>query len=67
MRKLLFPALQLAYDQWLDTRDTDAFASLARSGEGHWLALAEDMMALHATEGVLAADAIKPLVEARKL
>jgi len=67
MRKLLFPALQLAYDQWLDTRDTDAFASLARSGEGHWLALAEDMMALHATEGALAADAIKPLVEARKL
>jgi len=67
MRKLLFPALQLAYDQWLDTRDTEAFASLARSGEGHWLDLAEDMMAVHAGEGPMAADAIKQLVEARKL
>ncbi len=67
MRKLLFPALQLAYDQWLDTRDTDAFASLAHRGEGHWLALAEDMMALHAGEGAMADDAIKLLVEARKL
>ncbi len=67
MRKLLFPALQLAYDQWLDTRDTDAFASLAQSGKGHWQSLAEDMMALHAGEGAMASDAIKLLVEARKL
>mgnify|MGYP000521753281 CR=1 FL=1 len=67
MRKLLFPALQLAYDQWLDTRDTEAFASLAQSGKGHWMGLAEDMMAVHAGEGAMAADAIKQLVEARKL
>jgi hypothetical protein len=67
MRKLLFPALQLAYDQWLDTGDTEAFARLARSGKAHWLALAEDMMALYTREGAMAAEPVKLLVEARKL
>ncbi len=67
MRKLLFPALQPAYDQWLDTGDTGAFVHFASSGKAHWLALAEDMMALHAREGVAAAEPIKQLVEARKL
>ena len=67
MRKLLFPALQKAYDQWLDTGDAGAFAQIARGGAVHWLALAEDMMELHAQEGVMAEDALKQLVKSRKL
>lgn len=67
MRKLLFPALQLAYDQWMDNQDAAVFAHLAVSGRGHWLALAEDMMVLHAREGTMAAGSLKLLVEARSL
>ena len=67
MRKLLFPALQLAYDQWMDNRDAAVFARLAVSGRGHWLALAEDMLIQHAREGKMAADPLKRLVETRSL
>ena len=67
MRKLLFPTLQKAYDQWLDTADTSAFATIAGSGAVHWLALAEDMMELYAVGGPMAEDALKLLVKSRKL
>ena len=67
MRKLLFPALQRAYDQWLETADTGAFARTARTGAAHWRALAEDMMGLYAVEGAMAEDTLKLLVKSRKL
>lgn len=65
MRRLLFPALQLAYEQWMDNGATDGFTGIADNGKLHWLALAQDMMTLHARKGPMAAESIKQLVEAR--
>jgi hypothetical protein len=67
MRKKLFPALEIAYRQWLSDGELRPLAELARTGDAHFTALAEDMLALHEEQGPDCAAAIATLVESRLL
>jgi hypothetical protein len=67
MRKAIFPALEVAYDDWLAGGGTQALADLAIRGQGHWDALARKMLALHTDRGPAAAVPIRDLVEGSKL
>jgi hypothetical protein len=64
MRKQLFPALQLAYGNWLASGDKSVFMRPIRDGAEHWLRLAERMLALHDRRGGESAKAIAAEVEA---
>jgi hypothetical protein len=67
MRKQLFPALELAYRQWLDGGDRAVFRDLAARGADHWRSLAEQMMDLHRREAEASAAQIARTVEAAAL
>jgi hypothetical protein len=67
MRRAIFPALELAYDDWLASGGTAALAEVAARGRDHWDILARAMLALHADLGHAAAGPIRDLVEARRL
>jgi hypothetical protein len=67
MRKQLFPALELAYRQWLDGGDRAVFRDLAARGADHWRSLAEQMMDLHRREAAASAAQIARAVEAAAL
>jgi hypothetical protein len=40
LRRALFPALSLAYENWLDSGDTTRLASVVKAAEAHWLDVA---------------------------
>ena len=63
MRKQLFPGLQRAYADWLDSGDRSAFAVPIRDGSGHWLGLAQRVLTLHERQGSKAAEAIAAEIE----
>jgi len=66
MRKEIFPALQPAYQEWLEG-DRSGLAALVERGAGHWLDVARQALALQRPgEDRLAAKVIM-LVEANKL
>lgn len=64
MRRQLFPALQGAYQAWLDSGDRTELADLAERGRGHWHDLAMRMLSLHRRDGERAAGPIADAVEA---
>ena len=37
LRRALFPALSLAYENWLDSGDTTRLSSVVKTAEAHWL------------------------------
>jgi hypothetical protein len=47
LRRALFPALPLAYEQWLAQRGCDALQRTAQEAEAHWLAAARRLIALY--------------------
>ena len=47
MRKLIFPSLQSAYEDWLDSKDTGLLNDTIRSGEQHWIDVAQKMLQIH--------------------
>lgn len=67
MRKKIFPALDLAYQQWREGGELRPLRAVAEQGAAHFSALAEDMLALHSRRGPDAAAAIAELVESRIL
>jgi len=67
MRKAIFPALAATYEVWREQGEPAPLAQLAERGRAHWLALGEEMIALHRTHGEEAAAAIRDLVEGRYL
>lgn len=64
MRKQLFPALQLAYGNWLASGEKTAFVRPIEEGVEHWLGLARRMLALHRRHGSEAAKPIAAEVQA---
>ncbi|MCP3868481.1 MAG: hypothetical protein GY703_10365 [Gammaproteobacteria bacterium] len=67
MRKELFPALGLAYDGWLKTRDFNQILAVAAQGEGHWMDVADRIMALFRTGGSDQGQRISELTETCRL
>jgi hypothetical protein len=44
MRRALFPALPLSYENWLDRRDTAKLARMIATAEYHWLGVAQRLI-----------------------
>jgi hypothetical protein len=53
MRKALFPAIESAYRQWLETGSTRALREIARHGSDHWRSAAERMLRAGDPKGIL--------------
>jgi hypothetical protein len=64
MRRAIFPALTVAYDDWLAGGGTEHLAWVAARGREHWDVLARAMLGLHAQLGSAAAGPIRELVDA---
>jgi len=64
MRKQIFPALQLAYGDWLASGEKTAFVRPVEEGVEHWLGLARRLLALHRRHGSEAAKPIAAEVQA---
>jgi hypothetical protein len=47
MRKHIFPALMVAYNQWCENKDIKPIEQTVASALGHWRNIAEQMLALH--------------------
>jgi hypothetical protein len=67
MRKHVFPSLLETYTDWLETGEADVFARVAEQGRAHWEMIAEQMLAIHRRRGAEAPEAIRDLVESRRL
>jgi len=63
MRQAIYPALMGAYEQWVETGNTDALIRQVEAGRSHWLAVAEQMLDLHRTRGDEALRAIESLID----
>jgi len=50
IRKELFPSFQTAYQEWMDTDDTQAIKTLVVEGAQHWSKLAKEMLDFYQTE-----------------
>ena len=44
LRKELFPALETAYQRWLNSDDTRLLKTAVREGKAHWLSVADEIM-----------------------
>jgi len=51
MRKSLFPALQDAYLQWLNSGSTSEIREVCKRGTEHWMAMAENALKLFREQG----------------
>lgn len=67
MRKALFPSLRTAYDEWLDSGSTMAFADLSEAGIPHWHNLIGSIMALYEENGVSDPAIYETLIESHTL
>lgn len=62
MRKEIFPSLEQAYRQWLESGDTEPLVAVAEAGRAHWERLAHSMMDLHREGGKKMVPRIQTLV-----
>lgn len=47
MRREMFPALHLAYQQWISSSEASGLEQAVRDGQGHWLAVSERALEIH--------------------
>jgi len=66
MRKLIFPTLQNAYQEWLEKHNTSSLQRAIDNGRSHWLDIAQQMLALHDSQD-RSSDRIESLVKANYL
>jgi hypothetical protein len=62
MRKVIYPALYDAYDQWNTSGKPDALVDQIDSGKQHWLKIAKQMLALNQAEKETAPQNIEALI-----
>jgi hypothetical protein len=67
LRRLLFPRLVTAYDQWTQSGELAPLKELIESGRRHWSSLAGEILALHEHGADDLAQEITALVESRTL
>lgn len=51
MRKLIFPALTLAYKNWIETKNTSKLKTLINEASEHWINMAKQMLTLYNDHG----------------
>jgi hypothetical protein len=52
MRKVIFPSIMQAYQQWVEHNDLSAIKKLLKPAEKHWLELAQAILSLYREQGV---------------
>ena len=62
-RRVLFPGLQLAYEDWSDGKGVDSLERAVATGAPHWAALCQKVLAAHAQRGIDARDEIRQVLE----
>ena len=62
LRKEIFPGLNQAYVEWLESADGESLQTIARIGAQHWRDLGRRMQELHRRFGADAAGRIQELV-----
>jgi hypothetical protein len=67
LRRMLFPSLVAAYDQWTQTGELGPLRERVTAGRRHWLSLADEILALHELGVDNLAQEITSLVESRTL
>jgi hypothetical protein len=67
MRRQIFPSLESAYRDWLESRDPAPLRSLACQGREHWEVLAGQLLALWERRGTEAQEPAQSLVRSRYL
>jgi hypothetical protein len=67
MRKLIYPGLIQAYQDWLRNHDVSALKKLVGQSQGHWLKLAQAMMDLHNKLGAQSHAHMEALIKANYL
>jgi hypothetical protein len=67
VRKELFPGLMVGYQRWVDGDGMRHLADAVSRGRDHWLALAQQMLALHRERGDACAQGIDALLETGRL
>jgi len=67
LRRLLFPSLLTAYEQWTQTGELGPLKDLIEAGRRHWSSLAGEILALHENGADNLAQEITTLVESRTL
>lgn len=67
MRKLIFPRLSTAYEQWLATDDVSALRDLIPESREHWLALGRRLMDTYRTCGTDCLPQVDSLIDAGHL
>ena len=67
MRKTIFPGLEGAYQEWLNSGDLEPLAAIAEIGREHWAAQAARMMEVYHRFGGRAVERIEKLVQGNHL
>ncbi len=62
MRKVIFPALPLAYRHWLETHNFSQLNSIINSGCEHWLNMAAQILDIYKQHGEKSSDKIESLI-----
>lgn len=62
MRKMIFPALTIAYKNWLETKNTSKLNNLINEASDHWLNMAEQILSLYNNHGKKSQTKIENLI-----
>jgi len=62
MRKLIFPSLYHAYNDWLSSNNTDGLDKLISQASSHWINMAEQILVLYKENGEDAHSHIESLI-----
>jgi len=62
MRKMIFPALTLAYKSWIETKNTSKLKSLINEASDHWLNMAQQTLGLYNNHGKKSQTKIETLI-----
>ncbi len=62
MRKLIFPSLYQAYNDWLSSNNTDGLDKLISQASSHWINMAEQILVLYKDNGEDAHSHIESLI-----
>jgi hypothetical protein len=67
MRKHIFPSLETAYQQWIESHDIAGLKSAINTSKAHWLNIATEMLSLHNTHQNQCAAHIESLINTSHL
>ena len=67
MRKMIFPSLPAAYNNWLENKKTTQLKSLIDSAAKHWINMAEQILEIYRQQGDKSQTKIENLINSNYL